>query len=68
MPDMEERLMTFPGSGNAPSVVAAASRGRKAKVVKWYDAVLILYVCPLNVSDNSFGGACGLTKSRTIPR
>lgn len=50
MPDMDERLMTFPGSEYPPRVVAAARRGRKAKVVKWYDAVLIWYVCPLDIS------------------
>jgi hypothetical protein len=30
--------------------LAAAKRGRKANVVKWYEAVLILYVSPLDVS------------------
>jgi hypothetical protein len=30
--------------------LAAAKRGRKANVVKWYEAVLILYVSPLEVS------------------
>lgn len=32
----------FPGSGDPPTVLAAASRGRKANAVKWYEAVLIL--------------------------
>jgi hypothetical protein len=53
MPEMDERLMTFPGSENPPTSVAAAKRGRKAKVVKWYDAVLIWYVCPLYVSETA---------------
>jgi hypothetical protein len=42
IPDIDDRLMTFPGSGYFPTDLAADKRGRKANVVKWYDAVLIL--------------------------
>lgn len=51
IPDIEDRIMTFPGSGYPPTVLAADRRGRKAKVVKWYEAVLILYVSALNLSS-----------------
>jgi hypothetical protein len=41
IPDMELRLTMFPGSGYPPTDLAAARRGRKANVVKWYDAQLM---------------------------
>jgi len=34
IPPMEDTLITFPGSGNCPTVFAAFKRGRKARVLK----------------------------------
>jgi len=64
IPDIEERLMIFPGSGYFPTDFAADRRGTKAKVVKWYEAVLILYSSPLSVSRVPGAGVDDLTSSQ----
>jgi len=42
IPDIEDNMTTFPGSGYPAFDLAALNRGRKAKAVKKYEEVLMV--------------------------